>query len=219
MNKPVTMTICLLIILLVLAACNKSDGLTGRTISIYSTSVGDIIDFGGYKWRVLEVTGSRALVLSENVLEMRPYNSYQDVTWESCYLRSYLNGSFYNSFTSAERERIVESRIINADNPWYGTSGGVDTVDMVFLLSLDEVVRYFGDSGQLRSGGNGYFSDQYNSARIATYNDEATWWWLRSPGSDSYSAAHVLDGGQVDVDGSPVHGDHGGVRPALWLNQ
>ena len=206
--------------------------------------VGDRIEFGGYEWRVLEVTGGRALILSENILEMKNYNNdYQDVTWESCDLRRYLNGDFYNSFTSAERKRIKETRVDNNDNPWYGTSGGRDTDDMVFLLSLEELVRYFGDSGELRNGtgrDNYYFSDQYDSARIAYFrrdwngwaehdisreeweefweeNGGASWWWLRSPGYIGNGAAGVDDGGSVDVFGNGVL-DGGGVRPALWLN-
>ena len=46
----------------------------------------------------------------------------------------------------------------------------------------------------------------------------ASWWWLRSPGNDSYSAAYVDADGDLDVDGYYVHHGTGGVRPALWLN-
>ena len=189
--------------------------------------VGEIIEFGGYEWRVLEVRGDRALIISAKLIELRAYNvDYHDVTWESCDLRYYLNGDFYNSFTTAERKRIEETRNTNADNPWYGTSGGRDTDDMVFLLSLDEVVRYFGDSGELRNGANrddGYISDQYDSERIAIFsghgNDKASWWWLRSPGYGSDHAAGVGIIGYVFVggDGLGVHYYDGGVRPALWL--
>ena len=189
---------------------------------------GNIIEFGGYDWRVLETTDSKALIISENILELKVYNGiYQDVTWESCDLRQYLNGDFYNGFTTAERARIIESRNTNADNPWYGTSGGRDTVDKVFLLSLDELVRYFGDSGELgngarRGGANGgeyFFSDQYDSARIATAQGVTySWWWLRSPGLTSRYAAHVDHEGVVHVDGLDVYYALGGVRPAMWLN-
>jgi hypothetical protein len=202
--------------------------------------VGNIVPFGGYEWRVLEVRDGKALLLSEYVLEWRAYNEeYTDVTWETCTLRSYLNGEFYNSFSDSDRMRIAETLNENKDNQWWGTEGGADTSDRIFLLSLDEVVRYFGDSGQLAnrpSEDSWYIDDEYNEARIAyaatdltytysngeTYTIEAgtaSWWWLRSPGSSSRDAAVVNRGGSlVVVDGYYVVYDYGGIRPALWLN-
>jgi hypothetical protein len=201
--------------------------------------VGDIIQFSGYDWRVLEVDtlNKRKLVLSEKVLEERAYNvKYTDVTWETCDLRKYLNGEFLNRL---DGKRIVPINNLNSNNPWYDTTGGNNTIDSVFLLSLDEVIKYFGDSGDLmnRKGwywedrkfvlkdGQGWaINDQYNDSRIAyDVNDvaKACWWWLRSPGSSSDGAANVYGGGSVDVIGINVHSydfDYGGVRPALWLN-
>ena len=63
----------------------------------------------------------------------------------------------------------------NKDNQWQGTKGGNTTADKVFLLSLEEVVKCFGDSGDLKNKRKvnahgveceyGYYtSDQYNSA-------------------------------------------------------
>ena len=244
-KKPLVIgLVAALVVAVVFVACSP---LGGAVEGGDRPEVGDRIEFGGYEWCVLEVAGDRALVLSENILEIKEYdNNYQDVTWESCDLRRYLNGDFYNSFTSAERKRIEETRVVNNDNPWYGTSGGRDTDDMVFLLSLEELVRYFGDSGELRNGtgrDNYGFSDQYYSARIAYIRNDwsgwadlgmtradweeelesnggavASWWWLRSPGDLSSSAAYVFYDGSVNVSGSYVLYSNGGVRPALWLN-
>ncbi len=45
------------------------------------------------KWRVLKVSGSRALVLADVALDARQYNAeYDDVTWETSSVRSWLNG-------------------------------------------------------------------------------------------------------------------------------
>ena len=71
----------------------------------------------------------------------------------------------------------------------------------VFLLSIDEANKYF----------------QNDAARIANYNGQPTWWWLRSPGLSSYLAANVNDDGHVNDRGYSVYNE-GGVRPALWLN-
>ncbi|MCL2678562.1 MAG: DUF6273 domain-containing protein [Clostridiales bacterium] len=180
--------------------------------------------------------GGKALIISNDILERRQYNGkFEKITWENCDLRGYLNNEFYNTtFTAAERTRIATTQVKNDDNQWYGTAGGNDTTDKIFLLSLEEAVKYFGDSGQLanRPGDTWWIDDQYNSARIAYRKNGkaewfAVWWWLRSPGFDSGSAAIVDGDGSVGVRGYNVHvGDYyvyndyasGGVRPALWLD-
>jgi hypothetical protein len=105
------------------------------------------------------------------------------------------------------RERIVAANIVNQNNPYHGTPGGNNTFDKVFLLSIEEVNRYFkGDADRVAYGRDG----------------RAGFWWLRSPGISSYIAAYVSDGGNVDdygyvsVIGRGVSDAHG-VRPALWI--
>ena len=90
LKKPATIAICRLIILLILSACNKSDVLSEDDFEAVISSakeepttqddpsdksinsnVGNIIEFGGYSWRVLAVENRRALILSENILELR----------------------------------------------------------------------------------------------------------------------------------------------------
>jgi hypothetical protein len=168
-------------------------------------------------------------------------------TWAECDLRAYLNGEFLNSFSQSDRERIAETHNVNQDNPWfyagamasgddhriqYAPRGGADTSDWIFLLSLEEVAKYFGDSEQLRNRPSNtiYWTDENNEARIARclpscpydnyhYGDyQAPLWWLRSPGYDSLSAAYVQYDGAVNVPGGGVLSRLGGVRPALWLN-
>ena len=181
------------------------------------------IRFGGYDWRVLEVQDSRVLLLSENVLEERAYHSdYMKVTWEQCALRQYLNDEFYNKFSQADRNKIAQMSIVNNKNPWYGTDGGENTNDYIFLLSLEEVVQYFGDSGMLsnRPDANAsWINDDFNKKRIAHYATGASsLWWLRSPGDFGDGATGVGTAGNISVDGSDVNTILGnGVRPALWL--
>ena len=182
-----------------------------------------IVSLGGYDWRVLGVQDNRALLLSDKIIETKAYqNGGGDITWEKCSLREYLNGEFYNKLPDDFKALIAETRLTNDNNQWYGTSGGAATTDKIFLLSIEEAIRYFGDSGQLKNRPNSnVFSidDQYNSARIAKdANGAASWWWLRSPGFSSVSAASVNGHGIVDIRGYGVAGSGGGLRPALWMN-
>ena len=66
-----------------------------------SVEAGDIISLGDYYWQVLDVQNGRALVLSEKVIERRRYNeSFIGITWETSTVRQYLNGEFYDKFST-----------------------------------------------------------------------------------------------------------------------
>jgi hypothetical protein len=195
--------------------------------------VGETLEFGGYEWRVLEVSNGKALLLSEYILEERKYhNEWTEITWADCDLRSYLNGEFYNSFGEGEKARIAQTRVSNKDNQWEGTPGGDDTDDYVFLLSIEEVVQYFGDSGQLsdrptNEWGEGAYSinDDYNERRIAYDRDgNVSSWCLRSPGLLGDGVTEIGSGGGIIIadpygyaGGMSLVGNSYGLRPAMWV--
>ena len=184
--------------------------------------IGSTISFGGYDWRVLDIQDGKALLLSDKAVKNRAYqqSSYRKTTWAECSLREYLNGKFYNSL-GEDKARIAETVVTTSNNPWYSTNGGDDTNDKIFLLSIEEVVKYFGDSGQLKNRMDNAWciNDEYNSARIATdKKGTVSRWWLRSPGSNDHYAADVNDSGNLVFNGNFVDLSGGGVRPALWLN-
>ena len=112
--------------------------------------IGDKINFGKYEWRVLDIQNNAALILTENIIETRPYhNRYVNITWADCALRKYLNGEFYDTFSEVDRAKIMPVTNKNLNNQWYGTKGGEDTLDYIFLLSIEEAVcKYFGDSSK-----------------------------------------------------------------------
>jgi hypothetical protein len=181
-----------------------------------------IVRFGGYDWRVLDVEDGKALLLSDNIIGARDYHEkWGSVSWETCMLREFLNDDFYNMFGEDDRRRIADSENVNCENQWYGTRGGADTTDKIFLLSLEEAVRYFGDSGQLADKpiGATAVDDRYNTARRAFKADKPSQsgdWRLRSPGTDTTGAAYVDGGGRVVVGGDSVRFNKG-IRPALRL--
>ena len=170
------------------------------------------------KWRVLNRKGNDALLLADVALDDQEYNTnYTSVTWETSSMRSWLNGygassnqpktdyskkNFINSaFTSAQRSAIKTTSVVNDNNITYGTAGGNNTSDKVFLLSESEV--YNTDT----AAGYGFVKsystyDEARRSRCSTYayamgtwrNANTSyrgniWWWLRSPGYFSGSAA------------------------------
>jgi len=184
------------------------------------------LSFGGYTWRVLEERDGKALLLSEDIIEKRPYNNeYTDDSWETCTLRGYLNGEFYEKFSEADRARIVQTRNGNPDNTWgtwngerFNTPGGNPTDDYIFLLSVPEVLKYFpGLNLQKEDDGREWYYEA-DERLAAEFNGSGFWWWLRSPGFDPHYAACVDSDGTVDLYGGTVNYDSGGVRPALWIN-
>ncbi|MDR2577884.1 MAG: GNAT family N-acetyltransferase [Chitinispirillales bacterium] len=183
-----------------------------------------MMQFGGRNWRVLDVQDGKALLLSERVMEMRRYHEkYEDTTWADCTLRQYLNETFYNTFSEADRSRILETQLSNKNNPWFGTNGGRDTADKIFLLSVEEAVKYLGDSGACKNrnpNAKYAINDDFNDARRAISSDsQSVSWWLRSPGLSPDFASAVTEEGFLGICGDFVNrGSVVGYRPAMWVS-
>ncbi|MBP5781130.1 MAG: hypothetical protein J6X34_07845 [Clostridia bacterium] len=91
------------------------------------------------------------MLLSKYGLDCQPFNKdHTSATWENCSLRAWLNDEFINTaFSDTEKAWISLTSLANPDNPEEGTSGGNDTADKVFILSLDEAVNTeYGFSGE-----------------------------------------------------------------------
>jgi hypothetical protein len=173
--------------------------------------------FGQHRWRVLEKRWDSALLLTEDVIELRQYNTTpKGITWNSCSLRDYLNTDFLDrQFPSGILSSVIEIANYNQKNLWTGISGGNNSFDFIFLLSLEEVDRYFGNSGIYENKiipDNMYLSNRYDSDRAAIEP-----WWLRTPGESKSHATYVASDGSVDVIGNPVNSYDVGIRPAMWL--
>lgn len=149
------------------------------------------------EWRVLDVKGDTALVLSETMLLRQPYNYINEpITWERSSIRKWLNSSFATDcFLAEERKRICIVQNENENNPFNGTNGGIDTEDTIFLLSISEVNRYL---------------PKYFDRSIGPR------WWLRTPGDTSNRAMYIGSDGQRQYFGYDVVSDLG-VRPAMWI--
>lgn len=181
-----------------------------------------IITFGGFRWRILGEENCMSLLLSEKILERRAFNdTTADTTWGECTLRQYLNNEFYNSFGDEEQSRIVSRENITERNPWFDITSRNTSNDKIFLLSLEEVVKHFGDSGLLHNppAKKLFINDSdFNDQRIARDNNgQPIIWWLRSPGDSNRSAAVVMGNGHITPCGFDVSNPQGGVRPAMWV--
>ena len=106
--------------------------------------------------------------------------------------------------------------VINDDNPTYGTNGGNNTTDRIFLLSIEEANNYFLSDSARAVKATAYAVSQ--GVYVSPTNNNSSWWWLRSSGIYSSLAARLITYGGIDADGNSVSSSIIGVRPALWID-
>ena len=189
-----------------------------ENINLEAGAIGTFGEYGGepVEWRVLDKDGNKVLIITDKIIDAKPYNDeWSGITWENCSLRKWLNEEFISTaFTEKEKEAVLETNIKNEDNQEYGTNGGKNTKDKVFLLSIEEVEKYFSSDNDRQSEGTKYAK----TTALYVGDDGYSWWWLRSPGRDGSDAATVLSGGGVNAPGDIVYYDVYGIRPALWID-
>ncbi len=220
------------------------------TISnIGDANVGDTVKFGHYEqdsessnskedieWTVLDKKDNKLFVVSKYVLDAEPYNiARENVTWETCTIRTWLNYIFLNAaFSSDEQSKIATTLLENrdtshyAESPYVGsntnsdilatyapvhymTDGGNDTNDKIFLLSASELYKYLGSEYAKKTYGTKYTSEKIGS-------EHCSYWWTRSPGKSNSHALYVSNNGFLHPDGDYVDSKDCGIRPAMWIN-
>ena len=221
------------------------------------------------KWRILTTSGNSAFIMSDIALDsfsIQPdrkgenrdglYASYNNSTgvpdgtyannWEYCFLRRWLNETFYNEvFNGLQKEIIKTMKLDNSarscnpnDYPnyyGYGENAGKnkfadqckDTDDKIFLLSLRDITTTaYGFNKDVKAEDpkrNLQATDfaKLHGAPMNTNDKKYVTWYTRSPapanGNQGY-ATFVLDRHAKGAMGSIDLVPDGGVVPALWIN-
>ena len=220
------------------------------------------------KWRILTTSGNSAYIMSDIALDsfsIQPdrkeenrdglYASYNNSTgvpdgtyannWEYCFLRQWLNETFYNEvFNKLQKEIIQTTHLDNtarSSNPndypkyyGYGEKAGKNkfadqcknTDDKIFLLSLRDITTTaYGFNKDVLAkdpARNLQATDfaQLHGAPMNTNDKKYVTWYTRSPapanGNQGY-ATFVLDRhAKGAIDSIDLVPD-GGVVPALWI--
>ena len=177
-----------------------------------SVQAGDTVEFGSYEqdgdtsdgkeaieWRVLDVDGDRAYVVSEKGLAGHKFNANENKgnDWDSSDLKAWLEGTFTSQAFSDDERGAIDGSLT--------------------LLSTDEANKYF------KSDDDRLCHPTQQATKDGVEEDDedpetGCFWWLRSPGDESYCAADVDFSGGVDSEGQPVEDDSTAVRPAMWVN-
>lgn len=182
------------------------------------------------RWKVLQNDGNTLFVVADKALDNKHYdNKWGAITWKSCTIRNWLNESFYSAaFNSSEREAIAAQSIVDEGNPYWDISGGENTEDKVYLLSVDEVTNetygFCRESSVFSMSRKTNPSGYANARGLLKHKSDGfegyySRWWLRTPGYHSGAAATVLDTGLIDGTGLAVDGISigEGVCPALHI--
>ena len=181
------------------------------------------------EWIVLDVQKGKSLLISKYGLDVLPYHKdNKDVTWEKCSLRAWLNKEFFETaFTEEEQKAILATNLDNSKSKLlknWKTKGGNKTKDKVFLLSYDELVRYYGSSypskniDKCRAAATVHAVNNGASVNeeILTSDGETTaWWWLRSVGNTQRFAMLV---GYNSISAVLVTRNDVTIRPVIWVD-
>lgn len=228
--------------------------------------VDNIIKFGKYQqgltagsslieqpieWIVLEKKDNRVLLLSKYILDLKCYNDLFDpeISYENSSLRKWLNNDFFNeAFSDEDKERIQPMALLNNANEKYNVSNTNTTIDKVFILSIDDIVKYFGEGAKTENGyefdqnvatsGTEYAQVKTNDAydydapnlQLYVYNndedkkEEYEWangnspYWLRSVVGELGNVAAIDYNSFFDMSGIMQNMPYLGVRPAICIN-
>ena len=183
---------------------------------------GDIIKFGSLdampiEWQIIQVKGNELLVLSKYGIEAKAYHSKSGtVTWETSTIRQYLNNEFLSRCFDIKEQKLIQTTSVKTnDNVLTEVSGGKDTSDRLFLLSIDEVKMMF-NSDQARKCH--VTESAKNNGAFADANTGTGWWWLRTPGEKDIYAAYVSADGVIVKGGCYTGSSRGLLRPAMWVD-
>lgn len=123
----------------------------------------DTVTFGAYEqdsdldngkepieWIVLDKKGDEYLLLSKYVLDYCQFQNNKvegkSASWNESDIRMWANTEFLNNtFSETEQKSIMLSTIDNTNNDYYNLKS---TEDRVFLLSIDEIINYFGSMNE-----------------------------------------------------------------------
>ena len=202
---------------------------TNKIKTIAAANVGDIVTFGTFEtdgntengkealtWQVLSNRDDLVTLITEqSIAAMRYHSSPSATNWADCSLRTWLNDSFFNeAFDQNEVGFICNNYITTPTNPDFPSPSGDATRDKVFLLSLNEVLSYFGS-----------ITERKLKCTYASYSNtyldgnDYCCWWLRTPGAMLESAVCVDTTGKVVTGGYDCYkNEHIGVRPVIRID-
>ena len=192
------------------------------------------------KWRVLNVNGNDAFLISDEILDNQTYiYNWKYVTWENSDIRNWLNSTFMgNAFTKEEQKAIRQTNVVNEKISSDELDAGNNTTDYLYLLSAQELTNPlygFCSNGKLNSNTRVAYETSYrkflqhkgvtgdtdseHSGEDSTGGESGGSWWTRSPGKGNrYYKLNAYNGEIITFGQNEVSHLYSGVRPALHID-
>ena len=88
-------------------------------------------------WRVLEVNGTDAFLITEKAIDCRPYSTnHSDLheTWAKTAFRSWLNDEFLNTAFTATEQKVIRTTELNNQYELYGKYDAKNLILLKFVL-------------------------------------------------------------------------------------
>lgn len=154
---------------------------------------GTTIKFGEYssefiEWEVKDIKGNKALLVTKNIVEAKRFST-KTTNYKNSEIRKWLNKDFYNIvFNNKEKDDILSTKL---------TDMGI--IDKVFLLSDEEIEKYYGNFKERVKQGTQHSKD--NGLWVSS--NETSYWWLRSA-VDNSSIYNINDSGYIYNDSEPT---------------
>lgn len=185
-----------------------------------NAQVGGQVSFGSYGgetlvWDVLAVSGNKALIMTDKVVDAVAFHATNGVTYAESDLAAWLNGDFKSAaFSTDEAARInTTSAVVTPMNPSYATDGGADSAG-IFVLSWQEYRMYCTTDGTKIAEATDFAKNNGASVDIQM---GTSGYWLRTMGKDTTRTCYVTYYGGISEDGVLQMSDYVGVRPAMWV--
>ena len=208
----------------------------------------DIIIFGKYEqdnnesngaedieWLVLEKTENSALLITDKIIDIKQFNvetnndfiNGTNPDWSSSGIRNWLNSDFYSTaFSADEQNKILSTNITTPNNPEYGTSGGPNTVDKVFLISSQDAEKYLESTVHLHAAVTDFALNIHRGYVNSGIIETGTGWWLRTRGKIATppgcgTSTYIVEVSENENNGIYYSGlgswYYMGIRPAIYV--
>ena len=167
------------------------------------------------EWIVLKQEGNRILCISKFLIDCKPYNDMlENVTWENCTLRKWLNNDFFvTAFSKEEQSRILMTTV---KTPLHETN------DHIFLLSYNMAEDYF-DFDERAAKTTEYARKQgawFLDDPKERYANNGSWWLLYPEDEEGlYDTLSCVNfDGYIESYADEVTAQTCCVRPVFWLD-
>lgn len=199
----------------------------GTYIKYWQIGTRAYFKFEPIKWRVLKVEGSKALVVSDKILERVFYRYLPDgynnkrieidpgdidyTHWKQSAIREYMKNMFINMFSSNEFDAILTTPI-KARYPSKDEEIEETTLDDIFLLSYEDANN--SSYGFNMSDPNTIKAEATDLAKVRCHADERFEF-------EDWGYRLLTGGWIINQNGKAIQKNEyllSGVRPAMWID-